>query len=56
MEPKKEVKASQPKKTAKTVRKLSKNYVEFGKKGDPITPEIEKALKAKGVPVSAVSE
>ncbi len=47
---------SQPKKkVVKTVRKLKKNYIEFGNKGDIVTPAMEKALKAKNIPVSAVA-
>lgn len=60
MEPKKEVKASQPKKTAKIVLKLKKSYhiKGYGQclKGEKVTPELEKALKAINVAVSAVAE
>ena len=49
-----ETKKPAPKPKKKLV--LKKNYVEFGKTGDPVTPEMEKAIKAKKIPVSAVAE
>ncbi len=49
--------SEQAKKPApKKVLKLKKNYVEFGKKGDPVTAEIEKKAKEKGISIKAIAE
>ena len=40
----------------KKILKLKKNYVEFGRKGDPVTKEIEKKAKDKGIPIKAIAE
>lgn len=40
----------------KKVLKLKKNYAEFGKKGDPVTKEMEQKAKDKGISIKAIAE
>ena len=48
---------NQPKKkTAKIALKLKKNYIEFGRKGDPVTAEIQKKAKEKGIDIKSIAE
>ena len=46
-----------PKKPApKKAKVLKKNYAEFGKKGDKVTPAMEAECKRRKIPLSAIAE